>query len=70
MAKTLEELVRRAVAEIERAERAADDARDELQKLEEHVAGVNANYYTSAERLVNTSMSALEEAKTWLKEIE
>jgi predicted nucleic acid-binding Zn-ribbon protein len=68
--KTLEELVRRAVAEIERAERAADDAREALYDIESHVAGVNAHHYNASERLVNTAMSALEESKSWVKEIE
>jgi len=47
-----------------------EDLKQEMEELEQVVAGDNAHYFIAVSRLVNTSASAMEEAITWLKGIE
>ncbi len=65
----LQNLVRDLVDEMNSALRRIEDCRDALEHMEEFIAGINANYFNSVERLTNSASSALEEAIAWVKEI-
>ncbi len=57
------------IEELKSAERLLEGASNIMERLEKEVAGLNANYFRAAERLISTASSATEECRSWLEGI-